>query len=93
VSWRAFPCHETHPRLGGALWIVAAESIYRRIVALLPVDFNRRYQLLEERHAPGIGLYRYRRRISPAPDQPELPAPHEVDRWGLLLPSPLDACR
>ena len=81
------------PEPGDTLWIVAAESIYRRIVSLLPADFYGEYQLLEERHEVGIGLYHYRRRISPAPDQPELPAPDQVDRWGLLLPSPLDVCR
>ena len=81
------------PEPGGALWIVTADSVYRRIVSLLPAEFHWQYQLLEERHEVGIGLYHYQRRISPAPDQPALPAPDPVDEWGLLLPSPLDVCR
>jgi hypothetical protein len=72
---------------------VTSESIYRHLIALLPEDFYRHYQLLEERYEVGIGLYRYQRRVEPLPSQPELPAPDRVDAWGLLLHSPLDTCQ
>lgn len=81
------------PQPGDALWIVTSESIYRHLIALLPEDFYRHYQLLEERYEVGIGLYRYQRRVEPLPSQPELPAPDRVDAWGLLLHSPLDTCQ
>jgi 4-amino-4-deoxy-L-arabinose transferase-like glycosyltransferase len=82
------------PQPGDTLWIVISESVYRHLTAQLPRDFYRRYQLQEERHAAGIGLYRYQRRVEPLPGRPQLSAPdHHLDAWGLLLPSPLDTCR
>jgi hypothetical protein len=82
------------PQVGDTLWIVTAESVYRHMNALLPAEFYRHYQLLEERHQPGIGLYQYQRRAEPLSGQAEPPRPDQrQNAWGLLLPSPLDTCQ
>jgi hypothetical protein len=81
------------PQPGGTLWLVTTENVYRHLIALLPTDFHRHYQLLEQRHQVGIGLYRYRRYTKPVPSRPEAATPNRLDEWGLLLPSPLDTCQ
>jgi hypothetical protein len=81
------------PQPNHTLWIVTAETPHRHLIALLPTDFYRHYQLLEEHHEVGIGLYRYRRYVNPAPRQLEVTTPNRLDEWGLLLPSPLDTCQ
>jgi hypothetical protein len=84
---------DVSPQPGDTLWIVTAESVYRHLEALLPAAFYADYQLIEERHEPGIGVYRYRRRLAAAPDPPQVPVPGRPAAWGLLLPSPLTTCR
>jgi hypothetical protein len=81
------------PRRGDMLWLLTSENPYRHLIALLPPDFYGTYQAVEEHHQTGIGLYGYRRRTEGGLDQLDVPAPSRLDAWGLLLPSPLDACR
>ncbi len=81
------------PPPGGDLWLVLAESPYRDLRAFLPAEFHRGYRLVAEQHAPGIGLYRYRRLAEPLTTLPELAAPSPEALWGLQLPSPLASCR
>ena len=79
------------PPPGGGLWLVTAETTYRHLTLFLPDDFRADYQLIDEQHATGIGVFHYRRRL-----QPEVAAPPPdrslADTWGLLLLSPLDTC-
>jgi hypothetical protein len=80
------------PEAGQFLWVVTAESRYRRVTDWLPLDFQRHYQLLETRQSPGIGLYHYRRRVKPLAEPSKVGRPVRSNQWGLLLPSPLDSC-
>lgn len=78
------------PLPAGDLWLVTAESTYRHLNLFLPDEFRAQYDLIDEQHATGIGVYHYRRQppatITPTPDQ------SPADRWGLRLLSPLDTC-
>jgi uncharacterized membrane protein len=78
------------PPPNGDLWLVTAETTYRHLNLFLPNDFRANYQLLDERHAIGIGVYHYRRQ----PSTTVVPPPDRslADTWGLLLLSPLDTC-
>jgi hypothetical protein len=72
---------------------VTVESAYRHLVVLLPENFYRHYQLLEERYEAGIGLHRYRRQASFTSSRSHWTEPDRLAEWGLLLPSPLDTCQ
>lgn len=80
------------PEPGGELLLITAESDYRNLALLLPPHFFATYALAEEQHAPGIGVYRYQRRLTPLPLAPTEAAP-PLAPLGLRLPSPLDTCR
>lgn len=77
----------------GDLWLVLSESPYRDLRVLLPAEFHQQYQLVEERHYPGIGLWRYRRLVEALAALPALPAPPPEAVWGVQSPSPLAVCR
>lgn len=83
---------DLRPAPGQTLWLVTPESTYRRLTALLPPAFQREYRLVEARREVGLGLYRYQRRRGPWPDEPAITEASQVERWGLLLPSPLAQC-
>lgn len=83
----------TEPPPGGELWLLLAESPYRDLHALLPAEFYQQYEVVNQQHSPGIGLWRYRRLTEPLPAPPVIPEPSEEALWGLQLPSPLTACR
>ncbi len=80
------------PQPGQTLLIVTAESAYRRLPALLPAEFHHHYRWLEVRSHREISLYSYQRRLRPAMSQPYTAEPDRLERWGGLLPSPLDTC-
>jgi hypothetical protein len=96
AAWTAFfdqdlPALPTlQPPPGGDLWLVTAESTYRHLNRFLPDEFRAAYQLIDELHATGIGVYHYRRQ----PPVSGIPLPDRslADTWGLLLLSPLDTC-
>jgi hypothetical protein len=81
---------KTQPSPGGDLWLVTAESTYRHLNLFLPDEFRAQYDLIDEQHATGIGLYHYRRQSL---DVIILPPDRTLaDTWGLQLLSPLDTC-
>ncbi len=80
------------PPPNGTLWVILAESPYRKLIPFLPSQFFADYQLVSERHESGIGVYRYQRRTQPDPTALPRPDRTPADEWGLLLRSPLDAC-
>lgn len=79
------------PAPSGQLWIITEETAYRRLIALLPIEFWSQYQALDQQAAQSISLYRYQRRLIPLLTSPR-PDRTPADEWGLLLPSPLDTC-
>lgn len=81
------------PAPDGTLWLVLSESPYRNLRVLLSEAFQQQYQLVDGRHYPGIGLYRYRRLAEPLAAPPALTDPAQEAWWGLQLPSPLATCR
>ncbi len=83
---------DLRPAPGQTLWLVTPESAYRRLTVLLPPAFQREYRLVEARREVGLGIYRYQRRPGSWPDEPAVTEASPVDRWGLLLPSPLAQC-
>jgi uncharacterized membrane protein len=87
-SLPALPALQPPP--SGDLWLVTAESAYRHLNLFLPDEFRAAYQLLDERHATGIGVYHYRRQAPPTITPP--PDRSVADTWGLHLLSPLDSC-
>jgi mannosyltransferase len=89
---RNFPALPTlTPAPNDQLWIVTEETAYRRLIALLPIEFWSQYQAVDQQAAHSIHLYRYQRRLQPV-DSPSRPDRSPTDEWGLLLPSPLDTC-
>jgi 4-amino-4-deoxy-L-arabinose transferase-like glycosyltransferase len=79
------------PAPNGPLWIITEETAYRRLIALLPIEFGSQYQALDQQATHSIRLYRYQRRLQPT-DSPPMPDRTPTDEWGLRLPSPLDTC-
>ena len=82
----------TQPQPEGDLWLIMAEGSYRHLLELLPPAFHADYELLEERQAPGIGLYHYQRRSAPLDPAPDLPPPSQTTLWSLESAFPLDVC-
>ncbi len=80
------------PQPEGDLWLIMAEGSYRHLLELLPPAFYADYKLLEERQAPGIGLYHYQRRNAPLDPAPDLPPPSQTTLWSLESAFPLDVC-
>lgn len=99
IRWTPFFDHnlsqlpDLMPQPGQTLFIITAESDYRRLSALLPLEFHRHYRWLETRSNREISLYRYQRRTRPALKQPQTAGSNRPERWGLRLPSPLDTCK
>ena len=83
---------DLQPPVDRDLWLIVTESAYRNLIAFLPIDFLRNYELIGERHERGIGVYVYRRRPFPDLTVPPPPPPASADEWGLRLLSPLDHC-
>lgn len=84
---------QPEPELGADLWLITAEGPYRDLQSLLPTTFYARYQLLNEYHTDGIGVYHYFHQLQSSSVSPMIPPqPTQQQRWGLQLPSPLDTC-
>lgn len=68
------------------------ETEYRRLIALLPIEFWAEYQLTGDQRESNLVVYQFQRRARPDPAALSPREPSLTDEWGLLLLSPLDTC-
>lgn len=79
------------PAPDNTLILITGNNPYRHLTATLPAAFYQNYAEISRQILTGIQIITYRRRLEPDPTASP-PTPSAIEKWGLLLPSPLATC-